>query len=560
MLFFGVAPLFAQWEHTTLDSVNVVCFAVKGDNLFAGTGDAGVFRSADNGLHWTAVNTGLTNTSVYALAVSGANLFAGTAGDGVFLSTNNGANWTATGLTDGYPFALAVSGANLFAGGWGMGVRLSTDNGTSWTPDLFGHDVLALAVDGANLFAGSADRGVYLSTNDGSTWTDIGLDFAPALAFAVSGPELFTATCDSGVYFSSDHGANWSAIGLKKSCNLTLAASGNDLYAAGIPGSGGIHRTADNGKSWTSTGSLDAFVQALTVDGAYLFAGGDNGVWRLPLSGVIGETTQQYLIGNRWNMLSLPLAVADNHKSVLYPTAVSKAYSYNGGYHMRDTVGNGAGYWLKFDHGQTVSLHGAGIVSYSIDVIEGWNMIGSVSEPIAISAVLSNPGGMATSKFYGYSGGYKTVDTIQPGFGYWVKTGQQGQLILSTVSSVLSRSNRIRIIPDGELPPHSPIVDEVEMARPEEFGLEQNYPKPFNPTTGISYFLPEQSHVHLVIQNILGQEVRTLVNAIVQPGNKSVRFDATGLASGLYFYRLDATSINDPAKSFSQTRKMLLIR
>jgi hypothetical protein len=134
---------------------------VSGTNLFAGTGDAGVFLSTNDGSSWTAVNTNLTNTNVRALAVSGTNLFAGTSGSGVFLSTDNGTNWTATGLTSTDVCALtAVSGSKLFAGTWGDGVFLSTNNGTSWTPISngltgMGMYVSALAVGTMDLFAGT---------------------------------------------------------------------------------------------------------------------------------------------------------------------------------------------------------------------------------------------------------------------------------------------------------------------------------------------------------------------------------------------------------------------
>jgi hypothetical protein len=104
--------------------VYIDALAVSGANLFAGTGDGGVFRSSNNGASWTAASTGLTDTSVYAFAVSGENLFAGTYRGGVFRSSDNGASWMAasTGLTGVQVIALAVSGANLFAGTRANGV------------------------------------------------------------------------------------------------------------------------------------------------------------------------------------------------------------------------------------------------------------------------------------------------------------------------------------------------------------------------------------------------------------------------------------------------------
>jgi hypothetical protein len=88
---------------------------------------------------------------------------------------------------------------------------------------------------------------------------------------------------------------------------------------------------------------------------------------------------------------------------------------------------------------------------------------------------------------------------------------------------------------------------------PQKFALYQNYPNPFNPSTTISYDLPERSRVKLSIYNLLGQEVATLVNAEQEPGRYDVKFDASGLPSGIYFYRLEAGR-------FIEQKKMILIK
>ena len=139
---------------------------VRGTNIFAATREGGVFLSTDNGVSWTAVNSGLPKKiDVQCLAASGTNIFAGTVEHGVFLSTNNGASWTA--INSGLPakssiFSLAVSGTNLFAvaGAKQPSVFLSTDNGMNWTAANSGlpdHEVLCLAVIGTNIFAGTGN-------------------------------------------------------------------------------------------------------------------------------------------------------------------------------------------------------------------------------------------------------------------------------------------------------------------------------------------------------------------------------------------------------------------
>jgi hypothetical protein len=85
------------------------------------------------------------------------------------------------------------------------------------------------------------------------------------------------------------------------------------------------------------------------------------------------------------------------------------------------------------------------------------------------------------------------------------------------------------------------------------YSLEQNYPNPFNPSTKINFSLPEQSNVELVVFNVLGQKVATLVNESLKAGNHSVTFDASKISSGVYFYRIDAGR-------FTSTKKMLFMK
>ncbi len=88
---------------------------------------------------------------------------------------------------------------------------------------------------------------------------------------------------------------------------------------------------------------------------------------------------------------------------------------------------------------------------------------------------------------------------------------------------------------------------------PTEFSLKQNYPNPFNPTTIISYQLPISSHVTLKVFDLLGREVAVLVNEEKSPGNYEVKFNGSNLASGIYFYRLNAGQ-------YSQMKKMILLK
>jgi len=88
---------------------------------------------------------------------------------------------------------------------------------------------------------------------------------------------------------------------------------------------------------------------------------------------------------------------------------------------------------------------------------------------------------------------------------------------------------------------------------PNHYALKQNYPNPFNPSTTIEYALPKAGNVKLVVYDIMGREVATLVDEFKQAGIYNVQFDASGLSSGVYFYRIET-------KDFNQTKKMLIIK
>ncbi len=95
--------------------------------------------------------------------------------------------------------------------------------------------------------------------------------------------------------------------------------------------------------------------------------------------------------------------------------------------------------------------------------------------------------------------------------------------------------------------------DVVEVASNLSYKLAQNHPNPFNPTTQISFSLPEASKVQVTVYNALGQEVAELANREFAAGNHSVNFNAAGLSSGLYFYKLSSAN-------FTETKKMMLVK
>lgn len=125
-----------------------------------------------------------------------------------------------------------------------------------------------------------------------------------------------------------------------------------------------------------------------------------------------------------------------------------------------------------------------------------------------------------------------------------------------SVSAADTSSPNTGVIPVNGISFLNSGVTDVRQANntvPDNFTLSQNYPNPFNPTTLINYSIPSSQKVVLKVYDELGREVATLVNQDQAAGNYTAEFSATGLASGIYFYRLQAGS-------FIQMRKMILLK
>lgn len=99
--------------------------------------------------------------------------------------------------------------------------------------------------------------------------------------------------------------------------------------------------------------------------------------------------------------------------------------------------------------------------------------------------------------------------------------------------------------------PGSEMITDVESRSelPQQFSLEQNFPNPFNPSTNIKYEIPSTGHVALRVFDMLGREVAALVNEQKQPGTYTVEWDASGMASGVYLYRLHAGGLVETKKA-----------
>jgi hypothetical protein len=110
---------------------------------------------------------------------------------------------------------------------------------------------------------------------------------------------------------------------------------------------------------------------------------------------------------------------------------------------------------------------------------------------------------------------------------------------------------------DGTFGPLTGVVN-ISSNTPDKFALDQNYPNPFNPVTKIRYELASLSFVNITVYNSLGAIVAELINDRQNAGIYEAGFDASNLASGIYFYRINAVS--DNGQLFTDTKKMMLVK
>ncbi|MGE5458171.1 MAG: T9SS type A sorting domain-containing protein, partial [Methanococcaceae archaeon] len=186
-----------------------------------------------------------------------------------------------------------------------------------------------------------------------------------------------------------------------------------------------------------------------------------------------------------------------------------------------------------------------------------------------------NPGPNVTSVNYNYgeilvadNSGISTRVEVQEGnhkyHNYWtaslltapgnvrIKTGDK----FSGISGIMTYTfSNYKLVPrrDEDFAGYTSAVVDEAIQSPVKYNLAQNYPNPFNPSTTISYSIPEAGFVSIKIFNILGQEIKSLMNSFQNAGSYKVSFDASTLPSGIYIYQLSSGS-------FNSVKKMMLLK
>jgi hypothetical protein len=145
--------------------------------------------------------------------------------------------------------------------------------------------------------------------------------------------------------------------------------------------------------------------------------------------------------GSGWNLVSVPSLEANMNASIVFSKKISSAFKYDAGYQTTDTLLNGQGYWIETASAEENDFSGQPLGIDTIQLVTGWNIIGSIGYSVAVDSLEEQPAGIIASNFFGYNGSYFVTGSLQPGQGYWVKANHAGSVVVKTAGSDARRAN-----------------------------------------------------------------------------------------------------------------------
>ncbi len=406
---------------------------------------------------------------------------------------------------------MAIAGNNLFAGSYNR-IFQSTDDGLSWNTvahGLGGMTINSLESYNNRLLVGTNGGSILISENNGKSWSEIieGIPNTSINAFAVKNDSVFAGT-GYGVFVKKWDSSFWLPIhsGLKSLSTSDIVIHEGNIYLSTT--GGGVFLWDDTYKKWNevNSGITDFDVTSLASDGDNLYAA-------TKTSGIFKSSNY----GNNW----LPF------NNGLTSLSIEDIAVGEGNIFLGSSDGD---VFVSKDHGASWSSINNGLVTsqvYKVFVHES-NLFAGTQNGIFYS---SNSGENWSSINEGISNVITTEILVKDSILY-AGTHEHG---------VWKRPLSDIITSIGNIEPDSPST----------FALLQNYPNPFNPSTIIEYTIPNSvgdakfaspTNVTLIIYDVLGREIETLVDEYKIPGNYKVKWNADEFSSGIYIYRLATNS------------------
>jgi len=362
--------------------------------------------------------------------------------------------------------------------------------------------------DAGNFISGTWGGKIYRSTNEGADWVllNSGMNVAYIWDILIDGNTIYAAT-ENGVYKSINNGSDWNITGLSGKDTRAITKSGTNIFA-GTWGEG-IFKSTNGGNNWTGVGKTNTNlpVHALESDASGNIYAGTFG------SGVLrskdgGESWDQLNFGYLF-VWSLGIDSQGKVYAGTYGNGVIR--SIDGGenwFAINNNLMASHIYSIRIDASNNVFVSGwsSGVYVLSADKSDEWGSLGMGTLGVSSLVIKNNI----------------------------LYAGTSSGNIYSNSSPLTSLNSRIDL-------------------KPAKYELVQNYPNPFNPSTTILFNIAEEGEYSLAIFNSIGQLIRTVAKGDYAPGEYNVKFDASGLSTGMYIYRLRGNGLDI-------SRKMLLIK
>jgi photosystem II stability/assembly factor-like uncharacterized protein len=411
---------------------------------------------------------------------------------------------------------------------------------------------------------GVGDAGTVIRTTDGQSWNIVRGPQNSGNLYCVAGLDVNTAVVGDAIqggsgnlYRTTDGASSWNVVyrgGIGAFWNAVYFFDARSGIAQSDPNetSGGrfiIVRTSDGGATWSPISNAPlARTGEFGLVNSFYFADANSG-WFGTNQGRVFRTSDG---GTTWtattvasqNTVFSSIAFGSSSVGIAAGYVTNAQDEITGPALYRTT--NGGASWNSVSISGAVAFFGAGTTPNANQLwVSG---VGAVGRDTLAVIYTSRDGG---NTWRVQNSDLLSDGNIKPAF---VAEGE------TIYGYAITSFGQILTYAQPRNTSSAPILDQSRAAVPTEFALAQNYPNPFNPSTIISYQLPMTNEVRLVVYDLLGREVQTLVNTRQAAGSYRVNFNAASLSSGVYFYRLSAGGATNGVGNFVQTKKMMLIK
>jgi len=517
-----------------------------------------IYRTTDGGLTWSGYQGILGSGEIYSCTFTSKDKGFATSEGGIILRTlDGGASWKAGNTPATVPLyaCLFADPLNGWASGAGGAMVMTSDGGSTWNLEKTDStdDLYALALMGNDLFIGGSagiavhqiQRSMDFRFTHDPRWNLVSL---PVTAQDSSVTVLYPGASTQAFWY--DEGGYHADMVMRNGTGYWLKFPGKDSTTIR-----GFFRPADAidlRAGWNLIGSISVPLgtDALVTDPPGLIA---SAVWGYQN----GYTASQAIEPGRAYWIK-----ADQSGKLILRESLE--FYDTTGYNPDTTVKTFLQSMNKLTFTDQLGRHQT--LFFSTKVEEKPNVMKYEAPPLPPDGAFDVR--FTTNQFFECTSaqGERSLRIAVAGAQYplsvhWeLKVGGGDASLLAGGASQLLDGDGSATIADDGVPIFLILQQGTAPTLPRQFVLEQNYPNPFNPVTSIHYDLPVESNVRLTVYDVLGQMVTKLVDRIEQAGYRSVSWNAGGVSSGIYFYRLEAASVSDPAKRFTQDRKMLLLR